>query len=62
MKSLVIETSERLFSPGHCHAQIAGRPDIWADGKSQDEAIGNLVRFHPEIFHVKIDYLGTQGR
>lgn len=62
MKNIKIEVSSRLFSPGHFHAQIEGRPDIWADGTTMDDTIGNLIRFHPEVFKVKIEFIGTTSR
>lgn len=42
---------------GDYHAQLITRNRFglpWAAGKSPDEAIGNLVRFHPDEFAVKI--------
>lgn len=39
------------------HAQIKDQPGYWACGQDRDEAIGNLVRCHPEKFGVKITYL-----
>ncbi len=39
------------------HAQIAGRPGVWAAGNSIDDAIGNLIRCHPEQFGIEINFL-----
>jgi len=44
------------------HAQIKGCPGLWAAGFSIDDAIGNLVRCHPERFGVSIDYLEAVSR
>ncbi len=37
------------------HASIADRPGLWDCGRSRAEALGNLVRSHPEEFGVVID-------
>lgn len=36
------------------HACPEGEPGCWAAGKTIDDAIGNLVRCHPERFNVQI--------
>lgn len=36
------------------HASLEGHPEIWGCGKCPDEAIGNLIRSHQEIFQVGI--------
>jgi hypothetical protein len=62
-----IEVSKRLGDSQHngdpkYHAQIAGRPEIWAAGISMDEAIGNLIRYHQDTFDLECEYLGSQFR
>ncbi len=44
------------------HAQIAGKPGYWSCGTSLDDAVGNLIGGHPEIFGVTVTYLGRMGR
>lgn len=39
------------------HAQIQGEPGLWSCGVSPDDAIGNLVRTHPEKFGIKLTFL-----
>jgi hypothetical protein len=39
------------------HAQLEGKPSRWGCGVSRDEAIGRLVRAHPEMFGLKVTYL-----
>ena len=38
------------------HVCPEGRPDIWACGKTLDEALGNLVRSHSEHFDLEIEW------
>ena len=44
------------------HAQIKGRPGCWAAGDTHDEAVGDLIRCHPEEFGIKVEYLGELHR
>lgn len=44
------------------HACVAGQPGLWAAGYSSDDAIGNLIRTHPEAFGITLQYLGRQPR
>lgn len=44
------------------HAQIKDQPGRWACGKTPDEAIGNLVTRHPELFGLTIATLGKLAR
>jgi hypothetical protein len=37
------------------HACLNGRPEIWCCGKTQDEAIGSLIRTHAEIFKIEVE-------
>jgi hypothetical protein len=50
---LRVQRRERDFQ-----AVIVGGPHdrLWAAGKSSTEAIGDLVRSHPDAFGVAIDY------
>jgi len=34
------------------HAAIEGRPEIWGNGTTPREAIGNLVQSHKEVFGI----------
>lgn len=43
------------------HACPEGEPTCWAAGKTPDDAIGNLVRCHPERFNVQIVWPTTVG-
>lgn len=70
-EDIVIEVSERLMDywidhVGQRHptyrAQIKGAHSHWAAGQSPDEAVGDLVRSHPERFGVKIEWLGKLPR
>lgn len=44
------------------HAQIAGQPGYWGCGESRDEAIGRLIRAHPQLFGLAIEHLGREAR
>lgn len=45
------------------HACLAGDTSTWAAGTSPDEAIGDLVRCHPDTFGINVTYLeGKQAR
>lgn len=44
------------------HAQVKGRPDLWACGKTKDDAVLNLIRKHFEVFGLEIVYIGIQSR
>lgn len=39
------------------HAQIKDKPGIWGRGASVDEAVGSVIRNHPELFGIKIAHL-----
>ncbi len=43
------------------HASIRGMK-AWAAGNTPNEAIGDLVRCHPELFGVKVEYLKGESR
>jgi hypothetical protein len=55
----VADANGRAVSERHpkYHAQIKGRTGAWACGESRDEAVGNLIRTHPEEFGVSLTYL-----
>ena len=36
------------------HAELDGHPEIWGNGKTQREAIGNLICNHQDAFKLKI--------
>ncbi len=38
------------------HACLEGNPGIWASGETQNEAVGDLVRFRPEKFELVIEW------
>ena len=44
------------------HAQIKREPGFWGCGKSHDEAVGSLIRAHPEYFGMKVKDLGKLPR
>lgn len=44
------------------HAQIKGAPGLFGVGKSADEAVGDLVRSHPEKFGIVIIELEPSAR
>ena len=44
------------------HAKVKGGPGPWGAGRNRDEAIGSLVRSHPELFGATVDYLGKLPR
>ena len=48
MKILVQKRSD------HYIAYLADNPCFWGSGKSENEAIGNLLRTWPEIFKITI--------
>ena len=63
-----IEVCERLMdhqpdgSPKF-HACVKGNLSIWDCGNTRSEAIGNLVKSHPEYFQINsIEDLGKQTR
>lgn len=37
-----------------CHVHLAGREMVWGQGRSEDEALGALVRQHSDIFRVAL--------
>ncbi len=53
MVNIVIICRQQITDTGDFHACIEGSPWHWACGKVPDEAIGNLVRTHPEHFGIK---------
>jgi hypothetical protein len=45
------------------HAQVKDHPEYgWSAGVTRDEAIGCLIRNHPEKWGINIDYLGKLFR
>lgn len=66
--TIEIEVCERMFDhtwdgkPKY-HAQIKGRPGVWAASESIDNAIGDLIKCHPEHFGISVTILeGRQPR
>jgi len=47
----------RMVEAPKYHAQIKDRSGVWAAGDNIDDAIGNLIRHHPEEFGVKVTLL-----
>jgi len=37
-------------------ALVDGKPALWAAGKTANDAIGDLIRTHPEAFGIQIEY------
>lgn len=44
------------------HAQIKSAGGFWGCGNSMDEAVGSLIRNHPEKFGLTFTWLGKQHR
>jgi predicted RNase H-like HicB family nuclease len=51
MKKIIV--SQRLSD---FHVCVEGKEGVWAAGKTADEAIGNLIRFHQEHFDVEVKF------
>ena len=59
---MVIEVCKRDNDPGMYHTQVKDIPQIWAAGNSIDEAIGNLIRYHPDYFRIDVTVLHGVSR
>ncbi|MBT5808190.1 hypothetical protein HOI18_02840 [Candidatus Uhrbacteria bacterium] len=44
------------------HVCVDGQPGIWACGRTTNEAIGNLISHHSEVFGITIDETALQPR
>lgn len=44
------------------HASVVGRIGYWGDGRTPNEAIGDLIDANPEAFGVSIIYRGKMSR
>ncbi|MEI7607117.1 MAG: hypothetical protein WCJ64_07015 [Rhodospirillaceae bacterium] len=42
----------------HYHAAFAQDRGRWGDGKTDDEAVGNLVRTHGEALGIRVEVIG----
>lgn len=71
MSKVTIEVCERLMdywvgSDGvkrpKYHAQIKDNPGFWGCGKNCDEAVGSLIRSHPEKFSIEMVQLDKLPR
>lgn len=51
--AIEIEITDQL---SRTRAHIRGQPTIWGDGRNKDEAVGDLIRSHPEKFGVTLIY------
>ncbi len=51
MAKVEIEVCPRM-KEGKFHASIKGQKGKWGTGNSHDEAIGDLVKSHPEDFNL----------
>ena len=60
-KQIKIEVCHRS-EEGKIHACIAGKPGLWSQGDSFDDAIGNLIRRHRDEFGIEIAYLPNETR
>lgn len=49
MKEIIITKRENDF-----HAHLSDSPEIWGNGHSENEAIGNLIKHHPEQFNITV--------
>lgn len=67
---IVIEVCERLcdyeWSDGNrikkYHSQVKDNPGLWSCGKSEDEAVGSLIRSNKDYFGISVNYLGVLPR
>lgn len=48
-----IEITDHL---SRTRAHIRGQPGLWGDGRNKDEALGDLIRSHPEQFNITLIY------
>lgn len=57
---ITIDVRKRSFD---VHAQVKGDPRYWGCGKTADEAVGSVIRSHPLMFGLTIDYpdVKTEG-
>jgi hypothetical protein len=37
---------------GECRVEVSGTPELCATGKSDEEALGKLIKAHPQLFLV----------
>lgn len=44
------------------HVQVKDQPNVWACGRSSEEAVGDLIQSHPEQFGVRVIRLGKLPR
>ena len=42
----------------HYHAAFAQDRSRWADGRTDDEAVGKLVRMHGEALGIRVEVIG----
>lgn len=47
----VIVTHRPHVGKGDYHVQVKDKPEVWANGWTVNEAIGNLVRTHSDQFN-----------
>jgi hypothetical protein len=38
------------------HACLEGHPEIWGCGKTQNEAIGDLISSHKDTLKIEVEY------
>jgi hypothetical protein len=50
MVTIIVTPRPQLRGRGDIHAQIENHPELWANGWTADEAVGNLIRTHSEQF------------
>lgn len=43
-------------------AQLKDHPEIWGHGKNPDEAVGSVIRSHPELFGLEVVFLDSKPR
>lgn len=44
------------------HACLEGDSRVWSCGSTTNDAIGDLVRCHPEVFGIRVTVLEPQDR
>ncbi len=52
MITVIVTSRPQIVGKGDYHAQIKDKPQVWANGWTVNEAIGNLVRTHGDQFNI----------
>lgn len=57
MQIIVVEARDADFK-----ASLKNESSIWGCGETRDAAIGELIRSHPNMFQIKLEYVGDAVR